>query len=216
MQRSSNPSGGPGIRRSIGPARFSLGGRASCHGSFSPFPSPLKGVVGLSATFSGLVVAWGQGGVSCAARCKRVSFGGRSHFAFRPLGSFSCVGSIIRLASGCAGSSVLSRRELLSLICSSRTSAGGRPDSRCSIGIGVVRHTGSTARAAVRMAMSIFATCFPRPLLIDSPSLFRDGQERPGHQASAPYVATGRTHAAAALAVASGGDPFVVRFKLLR
>ena len=55
----------------------------------------------------------------------------------------------------------------------------------------MVRHTGSTARAAVRMAMSIFATCFPRLLLIDSPFLFRDGQERPGHQASAPYVATG-------------------------
>ena len=166
-----------------------------------PFSFPDKRGTGAFRHLRKSSCGLGQGGVNCAVRCRRVSFGGRSHFGFRPLGSFSFVESVVRLTSGCAGSSVLSRRELLSLICSSRTSAGGRPDSRCSIGIGVVRHTGSTARAAVRMAMSIFATCFPRPLLTDSPSLFRDGQESPGHQASAPYVAMGRTHAAAALAV---------------
>ena len=74
----------------------------------------------------------------------------------------------------------------------------------------------SDGLTAVRIAMSNFAKCFSRPLLTDPPSLFHDGQESPGHQTFAPYVAIGRKHAAAALAVASGGDPLVVRFRLWR
>ncbi|KAI1097317.1 hypothetical protein F4804DRAFT_181015 [Jackrogersella minutella] len=157
----------------------------------------------------------GQVGVRVAVRWRRVCLrtGGRAvGLPPRRLGSSIAA----RFTRGCPGSSERSRRELRNLICSISTTAGGSPDSRCKIWIRVVLHTGRTARAAAQMALSMISKWPPQPVLTMSPPRLAAGLTMPGHQASAPYVATGRMHAAAALAVAAGGVPLWTLLRLRR
>src|SRR5687767_6862394 len=122
----------------------------------------------------------------------------------------------VREASGCAASRLLRRAANRKRDASSSCTTGGMPLSRCRAAIGVVLHTGSTARMDCLRHLLIFLI---RDFILVDTSLddrHHEGRVRPGYQASAPKRRTGSTHARTACLTSDERGPCFVFVRLRR